>query len=178
MFDLRGLGKNLKRAGMIIILDFINQLTYKNFQEGVQTWLYTDEFQMYFENARGEADELCADIFQQIFADYRKRGGVATGITHNITAISKNPRALSMLQLCEMVVLFRQNGENLHKVAEVYNLSEDQKNRLDGVQIGEGMMIWNKLVIPFRHICPKGNLVYDAITTNFHDRKEKLALSD
>ena len=178
VFDLRGLGKNLKRAGMIIILDFINQLTYKNFQEGVQTWLYTDEFQMYFENARGEADELCADIFQQIFADYRKRGGVATGITHNITAISKNPRALSMLQLCEMVVLFRQNGENLHKVAEVYNLSEDQKNRLDGVQIGEGMMIWNKLVIPFRHICPKGNLVYDAITTNFHDRKEKLALSD
>ena len=65
-------------------------------------------------------------FFERVFARCRKYGGLATGITQNVTNVMASQSALSMLQNCQFVVLLDQAGENLRQLISLYDLSYQQ----------------------------------------------------
>lgn len=172
VFDVRDLGANLKKAGMLIALDYIQNQLIANKEAGINTWLYADEFHLFYSD---NEDENSAGIFfERVFARCRKYGGLATGITQNVTNVMASQSALSMLQNCQFVVLLDQAGENLRQLISLYDLSDQQAAKITKARKGEGLLIYNDLPIPFSNIYPKDNIVYDALTTDFRDQQEQL----
>ena len=172
VFDVRDLGANLKKAGMLIALDYIQNQLIANKEAGINTWLYADEFHLFYSD---NEDENSAGIFfERVFARCRKYGGLATGITQNITNVMASQSALSMLQNCQFVVLLDQAGENLRQIISLYDLSDQQASKITKAKKGEGLLIYNDLPIPFSNIYPKNNIVYDALTTDFRDQQDQI----
>ncbi len=167
-FDLRDLGENLKRAGMLIVVDFIQQQVFKNFELGLWTWLYVDEFQTFYDEDSN--NKSCSVFFEKMFARFRKYGGIATGLTQNITNVLKSHSAVSMLQNSQFVVLFEQATNNLEEIARIYDLSEKQCGKLVNTKRGEGLLVSQNIVRPFSKIYPDNNIIYDTITSSFQDK--------
>ena len=70
VFDVRDLGANLKKAGMLIALDYIQNQLIANKEAGINTWLYADEFHLFYSD---NEDENSAGIFfERVFARCRK----------------------------------------------------------------------------------------------------------
>lgn len=170
--DLRDLGENLKRAGMLIIIDFIQQQVFKNYEDKFWTWLYVDEFQTFY--SEDGANTSCAVFFEKMFARFRKYGGIATGLTQNITNVLKSNTAVSMLQNSQFVVLLEQATNNLEEISRIYDLSEKQAGKLVNTKRGEGLLISQNIVRPFSKIYPDNNIIYDTITSSFQDKISKI----
>lgn len=168
VFDLLELNANLKKAAMLIILDHIWNEILNNFDKGIYTWLYADEFHLFYGD--NEDNNSSGVFFERVFARCRKYGGLATGLTQNITNVLKSDTALSMLQNSQFVVLLEQASENLKKIASLYDLSEKQQGKLASCKMGEGLLVTRNISIPFNKLYPKNNVVYDTITTDFKDK--------
>ncbi len=171
-FDLRDLGENLKKAGMLIIIDFIQQQVFKNFENGLWSWLYVDEFQTFYNDTN--ENNSAAVFFEKMFARFRKYGGLATGITQNITNVLKSQTAVSMMQNSQFVILLEQAKNNLEEITRIYDLSEGQSERLLNLKTGEGLLVSKNIVYPFEKRYPKDNIIYDTITTSFADKISKM----
>lgn len=167
-FQLRGLDDHLQISGMLFLLDFIRQRTHRNFQSGQWSWMYADEFQRYYRTAAS------GEFFNSIFAEYRKFGGLATGLTQNITDLNDYPAGRAMLANSNMVVLMANSQRNVELAQELYDLSPDQAKRLRVDKRGCGLFITGADVTPFEHLYPDDNLIYKAITTKFQDHQEAL----
>lgn len=167
-FDLRDLGANLKKAGMLIVIDFIQQQVFENFDKGIWSWLYVDEFQTFYDDETEISS--CSVFFEKMFARFRKYGGIATGLTQNITNVLKSQSAVSMLQNSQFVVLLEQATNNLEQIRRIYGLSDKQAARLVNTKRGEGVLVTQNTVYPFEKIYPNNNIIYDTITTSFADK--------
>ena len=167
-FDLRDLGENLKKAGMLIVIDFIQQQVFDNFDKGIWTWLYVDEFQTFYDDESEISSS--AVFFEKMFARFRKYGGIATGLTQNITNVLRSHTSISMLQNSQFVVLLEQATNNLEQIRRIYDLSDKQAAKLMNTRRGEGMLVTQNTVYPFEKIYPNNNLIYNTITTSFADR--------
>ena len=173
-FDLRDLGDNLRRAGMLIVTDFVQQSVFENYDAGLWTWIYIDEFQTFYET-KSVAENKCAEAFENIFARVRKYGGIATGLTQNITKVLDSPTAVNMLQCSQFVVLFEQARNNLEEIVRIYDLSKNQASRLNNTITGEGVLVYKNTPYSFEKLYPKGNIIYDTITTSFQDKVSMMA---
>ena len=172
VFDIRELGANLRAAGMLIIIDFLQNAVFENWKNGVWSWLYVDEFQTFYSGS--EENNSCAKFFEKMFARFRKYGGLATGLTQNITNVLKSDTAVSMLQNSQFVVLLEQASENLEQVTRMYRLSEQQASRLVSSKIGEGLLMHKNIAYQFEKLYPKNNIIYNTITTSFSDKIAQL----
>lgn len=85
-----------------------------NFNRGVRTWLWCDEFSVMF----GEDEELqqSGKFFEKVYSRIRKYGGMASASTQNMTRVLQNKQATTMLGNAECVVLLQQNLPTLRKL--------------------------------------------------------------
>ena len=77
-FDIKELGKQLKKLGMLIIQDQVWNRVTANRSTHKTTRYYIDEFHLLLK------DEQTAAYCVEIWKRFRKWGGIATGITQNI----------------------------------------------------------------------------------------------
>ena len=153
---------------MYIVLEHIWGEVLRNYNKGIYTWVYVDEFHLFYDE--NEDSTSSGAFFDRIAARVRKYGGLMTCITQNVTGVLASKSGLSMLQNSQFAVLFKQSTRNLEQIKELYDLSENQAARLAAPKVGEGLLISRGIAVPFTKIYPKDNLVYDIITTNFADK--------
>ena len=77
-FDIKGLGKNLKKPGMLIVQDAVWNTVTVNRSIGRATWYFVDEFHLLLK------EEQTAAYSAEIWKRFRKWGGIPTGITQNV----------------------------------------------------------------------------------------------
>lgn len=77
-FDIKELGKQLKKLGMLIIQDQVWGRVTENRELHANTWFYCDEFHLLLK------EEQTAAYSVEIWKRFRKWGGIPTGITQNI----------------------------------------------------------------------------------------------
>ena len=78
VFDIHGLGEQLKPAGSLVITDTILNRVTLNWKRGKRTHVFTDEFHVMFEN------EQSGIFFNSAWRQFRKRGAYPTAITQNV----------------------------------------------------------------------------------------------
>lgn len=168
IFDISD--SKVRQLAMMTICDFIWNRLCQNFIDGIHTWINVDEFQTFY----GADSVYMANFFNEFFRRSQKKGGIPTGITQNITAVLSNEHSKLMFQNSEFFLLFRQSGLDKAALKELLKMTDDQLERLDDPDEGEGILVYRKSIIPFKDIIPAGTKTYKALTTKFSDRQEAL----
>ena len=91
VFDIHGLGEQLKPAGSLVITDTILNRVTLNWKRGKRTHVFIDEFHVMFEN------EQSGIFFNSAWRQFRKRGAYPTAITQNVEYLLDSVQASTML---------------------------------------------------------------------------------
>lgn len=171
VFDELKIGNQLKKIGMQIMLDFIWQRLLKNREQGKNTWLYVDEFYLYFDQSNADT----ATAFLNYNKRCRKYGGSLTGATQNVDQVLASQEARLMLSNSQFMILLDQASKDREDLKEMLNLSTTQEGYIKNVDKGSGLIVSGKRIIPFNDEYPRDNAIYKIITTDPKDVQKKKA---
>jgi hypothetical protein len=158
-FDVRDLGKQMKTLGMLICLDFIWNKITENREKGIRTWLYFDEFYLFFN------DEYSAQFFFELWKRARKWGAIPTGITQNVEDLLLSDTARRILSNTEFAILLNNAASDRQELAHLFNLSPRQQQYITNSLEGQGLIIAGKNIVPFQDRFPKDTSIYKVLTT-------------
>ena len=167
-FDVRDLGKHLKTLGMLICLDFIWNKITENREKGIRTWLYFDEFYLFFN------DDYSAQFFFELWKRARKWGAIPTGITQNVEDLLLSDTARRILSNTEFAILLNNAATDRQELAHIFSLSPRQLQYITNSTEGQGLIIAGKNIVPFQDKFPKDTSIYKVLTT----KPEEANLSD
>ena len=110
-FDIKGLGKNLKKPGMLIVQDAVWNTVTINRAIGQSTWYFVDEFHLLLkeEQTRHSARD---------WKRFRKWGGVPTGATQNPKDLLSSPEIENILENSDFIYMLNQAAGDRKILAE------------------------------------------------------------
>jgi hypothetical protein len=166
-YSIRDIGKTLKALGMVIILECIWKKVIENFEKGIRTYIYCDEFHVLLKNT------YTLDFFFDFYKRARKFGAVVTGITQNVEELLRNVDVRTMLSNSEWLVLLNQAPSDRYEIGQLFNLSETELDHVTNSKKGSGLIKYGKEIIPFENEFPKDSMLYDLWDTDFANREIK-----
>ena len=162
-FDIKELGKQLKKLGMLIVQDQIWGRVTQHRSQGKETWFVCDEFHLLLR------EEQTAAYSAEIWKRFRKWGGIPTGATQNVKDLLSSPEIENILENSDFIVLLNQAAGDRKILAERLNLSAEQQKYIDNAEPGEGLLIYENVVLPFRNPIPKNTQLYKIMTTRLSE---------
>lgn len=159
VFDIHGLGAQLKPTGLLVITDtMLNRVTL-NWKKGKRTHVFIDEFHVVFEN------EFSAQFFNSAWRQFRKRNAYPTAITQNVEYLLDSVQASTMLSNSEMLILLNQAPSDREKLAALLNISPEQTGYITNAPAGCGLLRYGGALVPFKNQFPKDTELYRLMTT-------------
>lgn len=159
VFDIHGLGEQLKPIGHLVITDtMLNRVTL-NWKKGKRTHIFIDEFHVMFEN------EFSAAFFNSAWRQFRKRNAFPTAITQNVEYLLDSVQASTMLSNSEFVVMLNQAASDREKLAKLLNISNEQMSYITNADAGCGLIKYGSALVPFINRFPKNTKLYQLMTT-------------
>ena len=159
VFDIHGLGAQLKPAGLLVITDtMLNRVTV-NWKKGRRTHVFIDEFHVVFEN------EFSAAFFNSAWRQFRKRNAYPTAITQNVEYLLDSVQASTMLSNSEFIVMLNQAASDRTKLAKLLNISNEQMSYITNADAGCGLIKYGSALVPFINRFPKNTKLYELMTT-------------
>lgn len=159
VFDIHGLGEQLKPAGLLVITDTILNRVTLNWKRGKRTHIFIDEFHVVFEN------EFSASFFSSAWRQFRKRNAPLTAITQNAEYLLDSIQASTMLSNSEFIVLLNQAASDREKLAKLLNISKEQLSYITNAAAGCGLIKYGSYLVPFINRFPKNTKLYRLMTT-------------
>ena len=169
-FDIKELGKQLKKIGMLIVQDQIWGRVTQNRSKGKATWYFCDEFHLLLR------EEQTAAFSCEIWKRFRKWGGIPTGATQNVKDLLSSPEIENILENSDFICLLNQASGDRKILAERLNISPQQLRYVDNSEPGEGLLIYENVILPFKNPIPKNTQLYQIMTTRLGEgrRYERL----
>ena len=158
-YDIHELDESLQSAGMLIVLDSIFNRITRNKREGRTTYIYIDEIYLLFQN------EYSANFLHTLWKRVRKYGAFCTGITQNISDLLQSHTARTMLSNSELLVMLNQGGSDKNELADLLNISENQKSFIENVGSGQGLLKVGSSLVPFINQFPTNTALYNLMNT-------------
>lgn len=159
VYDILGLGKQLKTLGLLVITDAMLNRVAENWKKGVRTHLIIDEFHVVFEN------EHSANFFASAWRRFRKRNAYPTAITQNVEFLLESVLARTMLSNSELVVMLNQAASDRDQLAQLFHISQDQIDYISNASAGCGLIRYGSTLVPFENHFPKDTELYRLMTT-------------
>lgn len=154
VFDIHGLGAQLKPTGLLVITDTILNRVTLNWKRGKRTHVFIDEFHVVFEN------EFSASFFNSAWRQFRKRNAYPTAITQNVEYLLDSVQASTMLSNSEFVVMLNQASSDREKLAKLLNISNEQLSYITNADAGCGLIKYGSALVPFVNRFPKDTQLY------------------
>ena len=117
---LKGMGDNLRKIAMHVTNEFVNSSVNTNYQSGISTWCYFDEFHVLLR------DQLTASYFVSIWQMLRKRGCVPSALTQNVKHLLASPEIQNILDNTDFMILLSQAQSDRAILAKQLGISEHQ----------------------------------------------------
>ena len=135
----------------------------QNRSQGRATWYFADEFHLLLK------EEQTAAYSAEIWKRFRKWGGVPTGATQNVKDLLSSPEIENILENSDFITLLNQASGDRKILSERLNLSADQQKYIDNSEPGEGLLIFENVVLPFSNPIPKNTQLYKIMTTRLSE---------
>ena len=135
---------------------------YDNWKKGITTWIYADEAHEFL------YDETTSIYFTTLYREIRKRGGMLTGITTNISDIMRNKESKTMLSNSEFLVMMKQSNNDMDELAELLDISKQQLSYVTGSNPGTGLLKHGNVYIPFDATIPEDSKFMTLYNTDPH----------
>lgn len=166
-FGLKNVPEANWEAVMITIMHYTSARMEYNQKVRRATHFIVDETQVVSKKGTS-ADQLNTAV-----ATFRKFGGICTMAMQNLTAALANDQLKELFSNCMYKCFLDQGGVDANALAEIQELSETEFNALSSDQVGQGVMVWGKKVVLFDAKISKENVLYQTLSTNFHEKAEK-----
>ena len=167
-FDIKELGKQLKKIGMLIVQDQVWNRVTINRAEHKSTRYYIDEFHLLLK------DEQTAAYSIEIWKRFRKWGGIPTGITQNVKDLLASREIENIFENSDFIYMLNQAGGDREILAKKLGISSNQLSYVTQSNEGEGLLFYGNVIIPFVDRFPKHLELYRYMTTKPEEVKGDL----
>ncbi len=158
-FDIRELGNQLKKVGMLIVQDTVWNRVSANREKKKITRYYIDEFHLLLK------DEQTAKYSAEIWKRFRKWGGVPTGITQNVKDLLASPEVENIFDNSDFIYLLSQAAGDREILAEKLHISEEQLKFITNAGPGEGLIRYGNILLPFTDKFPQDTEMFRLMST-------------
>ena len=162
-FDIKELGKQLKKLGMLIIQDQIWGRVTQNRSQGRATWYFADEFHLLLK------EEQTAAYSVEIWKRFRKWGGIPTALTQNVKDLLASPEVSNIFENSDFVYMLNQANGDRQILAKQLNISPHQLSYVTHSGEGEGLLFFGNVILPFVDHFPKDLELYRILTTRLSE---------
>ena len=159
-FNTVKLGKSMQSIGMMTVLDQIWNRITRNRVLGRRTWIFTDEFQLLLGNS------ACTNYYFELSSRARKWGAILTSITQHVRSVLNNEDARRMLSDCGYIKLLNQAPDDANDIARLLHISDEEKRYIENAEVGSGLLIADKVVVPFNNTFPQDTELFRLMDTN------------
>ena len=163
---LKKLGASLRKIAMHVTNELTWTVVDDNFQRGIFTWCYYDEFHILLR------DSLTASYFVAIWKMLRKKACVPSALTQNVKDLLASKEVENILENSEFMVMLSQAAGDREILARQLGISTHQLSYVTHSGSGEGLLFYGDTTIPFIDRFPKGE-IYDLLTTRPEDLKNE-----
>jgi type IV secretory pathway VirB4 component len=165
-YDIKELGKQLKKLGMLIVQDQVWNRVTANRSEGKATRYYIDEFHLLLK------EEQTAAYSIEIWKRFRKWGGIPTGITQNIKDLLASREIENIFENSDFIYMLNQASGDRQILAKQLNISPYQLSYVTHSGEGEGLLFYGNVILPFADKFPKNTELYRIMSTRPNEKYE------
>ena len=158
-FDIKQLGKQLKKLGMLVVQDQVWNRVTINRAEKKSTRYYMDEFHLLLK------EEQTAAYSVEIWKRFRKWGGIPTAITQNVKDLLASREVENIFENSDFVLMLNQAQGDREILARQLNISPQQMKYVTHTEAGEGLIFYGNVVLPFLDRFPQNTELYRVMTT-------------
>ena len=158
-YDIKELGKQLKKLGMLILQDQVWGRVTANRAARKTTWFYQDEFHLMLR------DELTASYSVEIWKRFRKWGGIPSALTQNVKDLLASREIENIFENSDFIYMLSQAAGDRQILAKQLGISPHQLSYVTHSNAGEGLMFYGNTIIPFVDRFPKDTELYRIMTT-------------
>jgi type IV secretory pathway VirB4 component len=158
-YDIKELGKQLKKLGMLILQDQVWGRVTANRTLKKTTWFYQDEFHLLLK------EEQTAAYSVEIWKRFRKWGGIPSALTQNVKDLLASREIENILENSDFIYMLNQAAGDRQILAKQLNISPHQLNYVTHSNAGEGLLFFGDTILPFVDKFDTGTEIYRLITT-------------
>ena len=162
-YDIKELGKQLKKIGMLIVQDQVWGRVTANRSAGKTTRYYMDEFHLLLK------EEQTAAYSVEIWKRFRKWGGIPTGITQNVKDLLSSREVENIFENSDFVYMLNQAAGDRQILAQQLNISSHQLSYVTHSGEGEGLLFYGNVILPFVDHFPTDLELYRIMTTKLSE---------
>ena len=165
-YDIKELGKQMKKLGMLVIQDQVWGRVTANRTAGKSTRYYADEFHLLLK------EEQTAAYSVEIWKRFRKWGGIPTGLTQNVKDLLSSREVENIFENSDMIIMLNQAAGDRQILAKQLNISPHQLSYVTHSGEGEGLLFFGNVILPFVDHFPKDLELYRILTTKLNEISE------
>lgn len=158
-YDIKELGKQLKKIGMLILEDQVWNRVTVNRAAHRTTWFYCDEFHLLLK------EEQTAAYSVEIWKRFRKWGGIPTGMTQNVKDLLASREIENIFENSDFIIMLNQATGDRQILAKQLGISQHQLSYVTHSNAGEGLLFYGNTILPFVDQFPKDTELYRIMTT-------------
>ena len=163
-YDIKELGKQLKKIGMLIVQDQVWNRVTVNREARKSTRYYIDEMHLLLK------EEQTAAYSIEIWKRFRKWGGIPTGITQNVKDLLSSREVENIFENSDYIYMLNQASGDRQILAKHLNISPHQLSYVTHSGEGEGLLFYGSVILPFVDRFPKDTELYSIMTTKLSDK--------
>ena len=162
-YDIKQLGKQLKKIGMLVVQDQVCGRVTANRSAGKATRYYMDEFHLLLK------EEQTAAYSVEIWKRFRKWGGIPTGITQNVKDLLSSREVENIFENSDFIYMLNQASGDRQILAKQLNISPHQLSYVTHSGEGEGLLFYGNVILPFVDRFPTDLELYRIMTTKLSE---------
>ena len=166
-YDIKELGKQLKKIGMLVVQDQVWNRVTINRAAHKSTRYYIDEMHLLLK------EEQTAAYTVEIWKRFRKWGGIPTGITQNVKDLLSSREVENIFENSDFVYMLNQAGGDRQILAKQLGISTHQLSYVTHSGESEGLLFYGSTILPFVDHFPKNTELYRIMTTKPQELKKE-----
>ena len=164
-YDIKDLGKQLKKIGMLVVQDQVWGRVTENRSQGRSTRYYMDEMHLLLRE-----DQTAYTV--EIWKRFRKWGGIPTGITQNVKDLLASKEVENIFENSDFIYMLNQAVGDRQILAKQLNISPHQLSYVTHSGEGEGLLFYGNVILPFVDRFPTNTELYRIMTTRLSEVAE------
>lgn len=165
-YDIKDLGKQLKKIGMLVVQDQVWGRVTENRSQGKSTRYYMDEMHLLLR------EDQTAAYTVEIWKRFRKWGGIPTGITQNVKDMLASKEVENIFENSDFIYMLNQAVGDRSILAKQLNISPHQLSYVTHSGAGEGLIFYGNVILPFVDRFPTDIELYKIMTTKLSEVQE------
>ena len=165
-YDIKDLGKQLKKIGMLVVQDQVWGRVTENRSQGKSTRYYMDEMHLLLR------EDQTAAYTVEIWKRFRKWGGIPTGITQNVKDMLASKEVENIFENSDFIYMLNQAVGDRAILAKQLNISPHQLSYVTHSGAGEGLIFYGNVILPFVDRFPTDIELYKIMTTRLSEVQE------